>query len=74
MDTDLFILDEELFTMDLKWRIKKEKGINDWEDDRRLYLEYLNYRMGVDSGARVLYPGGKGLGNPLPPYNNDWVT
>jgi hypothetical protein len=74
VDTDLFILDEELFIMDVKWRVKKEKGIDDWQVDRQLYQEYLNYRMGVDSGAKVLYPGGNGLGNPLPPYNNDWVT
>lgn len=73
-DTDLFILDEELFSMDLKWRIKKEKGIDDWQVDRQDYLNYLNYRIGVDAGAKVLYPGGSYLGDPLPPYNNQWVT
>jgi hypothetical protein len=73
-DTDLFILDEELFIMDLKWRIKKEKGIDDWQFDKQEYENYLNYRIGVDSGARTLYPGGNGLGMPQPPYNNDWVT
>jgi hypothetical protein len=74
VDTDLFILDEQLFVMDLKWRIKKEKGINDWQDDEQRYQTYLNYRMGVDSGARVLYPKDARAGDPQQPWSNDWVT
>ncbi len=74
VDTDLFTLDETLFVMDLKWRIKKEKGINDWEWDKAQYEQSLNYRTGVDSGARILYPMSMYDSDPQPPYNNPWVS
>jgi hypothetical protein len=55
-DTDLCILDEELFIQDLKWRFKKEKGIDDWQVDALALDAYLAYRKGVDAGSQVLRP------------------
>ena len=71
-DTDKCVLDEELFIMDIKWRIKKEKGIDDWQADRQEFDNYLRYRMGVDAGSQVLYPN-QTVNSPLPPYTNTWV-
>ena len=70
-DTDLCILDEELFIQDLKWRFKKEKGIDDWQVDAAAFDAYLEYRKGVDRGSQVLRPS---TGTVFPaPYTDLWV-
>lgn len=73
VDTDLCTLDSALFIADLKWRIKKEKGIGDWEVDRQEFETYKMYMQGVDAGARTLYPADVRRSSPQEPYNNDWV-
>lgn len=71
-DTDACQLDEELFVLDLKWRIKKEKGIEDWPADKQEFEQYLRYRLGVDKGAMTLSPN-QSVVTPQPPYTNLWV-
>lgn len=56
VDTDVCLLDEELFIRDLKWRWKKEKGIDDWEADHTDFENYRDYRLGVDAGAQTITP------------------
>jgi hypothetical protein len=73
VDTDLCILDEELFIADLKWRVQQAKGISEWQIAKQDFDQYLRYRMGVDSGAKTLYPRDVRASTPQPPYNNDWV-
>ena len=70
-DTDLCILDEELFIQDLKWRFKKEKGIDDWQVDAAELDRYLKYRKDVDAGSQTLRPSS---GTVFPaPYTDLWV-
>lgn len=71
-DTDLCVLDEELFVRDLKWRIKKEKGIDDWQADKAEFNSYLQYQQGVNFGTQTLYPNGRSM-SPCPPYTNTWI-
>lgn len=71
-DTDVCVLDDELFVRDLKWRWKKEKGIDDWEVDLADFKQYLHYRQGVDAGAQVI-TSAKNVVFPEP-YTNLWVS
>lgn len=56
LETDVCLLDDEMFCRELKWRFKKEKGIDDWQVDYEDAQAYLLYRKGVDAGAQVITP------------------
>lgn len=71
-DSDMCLLDDELFVRDLKWRWKKEKGIDDWPADFEDFSKYLHYRQGVDAGAQTI-TADKNVVFPEP-YTNLWVA
>lgn len=53
-DGDVWALDDELLIKDLKWRFKKEKGIEGWETDKMLFNDYLKKLKGQEAGSRVI--------------------
>jgi hypothetical protein len=53
LDTDTFLLPEELLMMGLRWRWKKEKGL-DYAEDFRTYETQVNDIIGRDGGKKRL--------------------
>lgn len=53
-DTDLILLPEELVLMGLRWRWKKEKGL-DYAEDFRTYEAQVKDALGRDGGKRNLW-------------------
>lgn len=73
VDTDLCLLDRRLMETAIKWRWKKEKGLEDWQIDQQVYLQQLNAWRGRDQGARVIQFGEPMC--PMPaPYTDPWVN
>lgn len=64
IDTDVSLLDEELITQGVKWRFKKEKGL-DWEEDFAEYKELRKKQLARDGGARVVNMGRGQFGGEL---------
>lgn len=57
LDTDTFLLPEELFKMGLRWRWKKEHGL-EYAEDFRDYETQVADALGRDGGKPVLYLDG----------------
>lgn len=55
-DTDQHLFDDALLIADIKWRYKKEKGIDDWQIDRQLARDQLIDVLGSDAGAKTIEP------------------
>ena len=72
-DSDVWLLDTRLIVLGTKWRWKKEKGVEDWQIDREMYMRHLSHVMGRDGGAGAICFG-EPVANQTPPYNNLWVT
>lgn len=72
-DTDLWVLDDELFLGELKWRWKKEKGIEDWQADKQIADQYQRQMRGQDRGAQTITPCPPGMSWRPPAYFNRWV-
>lgn len=71
-DADIWLLDDPLFEMAVKWRYKREKGIEGWQEDKSDYQLYENEVRGRDGGAQTIYPPGL-WPNPGEPFTNLWV-
>jgi len=56
-DTDVWLLDRRLITAAIKWRWKKEKGVEDWQADQALYQRYVSLLRGRDGGAKAIQFG-----------------
>lgn len=65
-DTDVWLLDRRLITAAIKWRWKKEKGVEDWQADQALYQRYVNLLRGRDGGAKALHFGDPAYYAPEP--------
>ena len=65
LDTDTVILPETLVLMGLRWRWKKEKGL-DYAEDMRTYEMQIKDAMGRDGGKRVLHADGGSSKGPAP--------
>lgn len=74
-DGDLPLLPEEILTLGLRWRWKKEKGF-DYAEDFRTYESMVKDALGRDGGKRTLNMGGDGEGKTprvfLPA--GSWIT
>lgn len=70
IDTDVSLLDEELITQGVKWRFKKEKGL-DWEEDFAEYDLLKKKQMARDGGARTINMGRGEFGGELGVNIND---
>lgn len=71
-DTDRWLLDDRLLKLAIKWRWKKEKGIEDWQVDQQLYQRQVNLLRGRDGGAKALQFGDPAYFFPAP-YTPTWV-
>lgn len=71
-DKDIWTLDDPCFEMAVKWRYKREKGIEGWQEDQKDYQLYENELRGRDAGAQTIYWPDMW---PWPgvPYTNLWV-
>lgn len=65
-DTDEWRLDRRLLTLGVKWRWKKEKGMDDWQADFQQYRLYVNAIRARNEGAKTLYFGDAGEYIPRP--------
>lgn len=73
VDTDLWKLDDALLIADLKWRIKKEKGFDDWQVDLQEFSSYRDTLLGREAGAQTIVMGGPADYTPPEPYTDLWV-
>lgn len=71
-DSDTFDLDDDLLIMGIKWRWKKEKGM-DFQADYNEYNSYLNNLRGTDTSARTLNFGERRPGPPHAPQTELWL-
>lgn len=75
LDTDTLLLPEEILTLGLRWRWKKEKGL-EYAEDFRTYEAAVKDALGRDGGKRTLNMGGENDG-PHPQVfipAGTWVT
>lgn len=70
-DTDVWRLDRRLAQYAVKWRWKKEKGVDDWKDDLIIFQGYVNKLRARNNGAKSIYFGEQSL--PADPYAKLWV-
>lgn len=73
-DTDVWILDDPLIEMDIKWRYKREKGLENWQADQQDYQAYENLVRARDGGARTIGWPTNDWPYPNEPFTNLWVT
>ena len=72
VDSDIWVLDDELFLSELKWRYKKEKGIDDWQIDQKAAASYRRTLEGQDRGAQTIMPVPPDATWRANPYFNQW--
>lgn len=70
LDTDKWLLDDELIIRDIKWRLKKERGFDDWQSDREDFQLYFNSLKGLQSGAITIIDNQSSNYIPNEPYTN----
>lgn len=73
-DTDLVLLPEDILILGLRWRWKREKGL-DYAEDFRTYESQVNNALGNDGGKRTLNMGGdnKGTGPRVFIPAGNWI-
>ena len=72
-DENVWCLDDELLIKDLKWRYKREKGIEGWEADKMIFNEYITKLKGQEAGSRSLDFSGGGQPINAIPYTDLYV-
>lgn len=65
LDTDTILLPEDLVLMGLRWRWKKEKGL-DYAEDFRTYEAQVKEELGHDGGKPHLHMDDQGWRGPVP--------
>jgi len=69
-DTDIWLLDDRMFQLELKWRFKKEKGL-DWQSDQIEADTKRAQVRGRDQGNSHIIPNQVGANGE--PYANLWA-
>lgn len=64
VDTDTFVLDDDLLIMRLIARIKRLNGLPDWQVDMAEAMKYEQELKGQDSGSRTVGPSDDGFSKP----------
>lgn len=73
---DVICLPEELVTLGLRWRWKKEKGF-DYAEDFRTYEMRVKDALGRDGGKRIVYADNQSWRGPQPGIfvpAGSWIT
>lgn len=60
-DTDTWLLDDDMLTMDLIWRYKRLIGLPDWQDDRAEFRNYYRTIKGQQAGAKTISANDQGF-------------
>lgn len=68
-DDDIWLLDDRLFELEVKWRFKKEKGL-EWQSDLQECSAWRNDVRGRDQGASTIIPNERAVSGV--PYANLW--
>lgn len=66
-DSDTWRLDDDLLIMDIVWRFKKLKGLEDWQVDLEALKVYERTLQGTDQGASTIHTvgGNEWTGEPV---------
>lgn len=74
-DIDVWIGDNRLLTLGVKWRWGRAKGLPDWQTDAAEYGAHLRSVRGRSHGARAIsFDAGDGDAAGIEPHANLWVT
>lgn len=73
VDTDKWIMDDQLFFLEVRWRYKKEKGLPDWQMDLQELGNHAKLLRGRNRGSRTIVPSPSDY-TPNEPYTNLWVS
>lgn len=66
-DDDVWLLDDELIILDLKWRFMSIKGVEGWEKEKMVFNDHLRLLRGHDGGSSTLnFTGGYDDMSPEP--------
>jgi len=71
-DTDVWLLDDDLHTLDIIWRWKKLHGM-DYQDDLAMYKRYEKNYLARDGGYRSLQMNGSDFNYYPAPQFDPWV-
>lgn len=72
-DTDIWLLDDELIILDLKWRFLKIKGVEGWQEEAKVAENHLRKLMGQEDGATTLNFGTKSEWINPEPYTDLYI-
>lgn len=72
LDTDLWVLDDDLLMLDLRWRWKKAKGLDDWQIDAAEYRSYRNALIAAENGSGTISFSTPPDEITVEPYTNLW--
>jgi hypothetical protein len=72
-DDDTFLLDDDLLIMDVKWRYKRELGIEGWQTDAQDFARYEKTHRSKESGSGTLHFGETDHTEIAEPYTNLYV-
>jgi len=72
-DTDTWLLDDDLIQMDLIWRFKKLKGLQDWQIDHQDFQNHFRSLQGTDSGSQSINTISNGT-HSSEPIADLWVS
>lgn len=64
-DTDVSLIDEDLITLEVMWRIKKAKGLPDWQIDQADAEREIRKVIGQEQSAKVLSLNPRKIGAEL---------
>jgi hypothetical protein len=73
VDTDTWILDDDLLIMNIIFRYKKLLGLQDWQIDAAEYADYERVMRGQEAASKTIEPGGS-VSAFSEPYTNLWVN
>jgi hypothetical protein len=73
-DTDTFLLDDDLLILDVKWRYKRETGVEGWQLDQRDYELYKDTHVAKEAGSGSLNMAGTSDVDVATPYYPLWQS
>ena len=53
-DNDVWLLDDEMIILDLKWRTMSINGVEGWQTEKMIFNDYLRRYIGQEEGSTTL--------------------